>query len=70
MPSSVVSRMLVPPAFLIASTMAIDFCTGTVGSAAPPQLLNVPAGDAGAWTLHSIDAGYDYVATLALRRAA
>lgn len=42
----------------------------TVAPAASPQLLNVPDGDAGAWTLHSIDAGHDYVATLALRRPA
>jgi 4'-phosphopantetheinyl transferase len=40
----------------------------TVGTDAPPRLLDVPGDDPANWTLHGIDAGRDYIATLASRR--
>ena len=40
----------------------------TVGTDAPPRLLDVPGDEPANWALHSIDAGRDHVATLALRR--
>jgi len=40
----------------------------TVDPDAPPQVLNVPEGKAREWSLHRIDAGRAYVATLATDR--
>jgi len=48
----------------------LDTIEVTVAPDAPPRILNVPTADLTHWTLHDVNAGKGFVATLALRRLA
>lgn len=49
--------------------LALDQIQITVDPDAQPQLLQIPEGRTTDWSLYSLDAGDDYVATVALHRA-
>jgi len=48
--------------------MPLETIEVTIGSDEQPQLVSVPTSSVKDWTLHNVDVGAEFVATLALRR--
>jgi len=50
--------------------LPLDQIEVTIATDAPPELLNITPGDVADWTLYSVNAGREYVATIAAYRPA